>query len=68
MNTKILFGIAVITVLVFVLFAVPMLTITALNILFPVLAIPYTVWTWFAVTWLQFITIGAIAGASRNKK
>lgn len=30
----------------------PLLTIWALNTLFPVLAIPYTVWTWLAVIFL----------------
>jgi hypothetical protein len=46
--TKLLtvFGlIAMITVLVI---AGPLLLIWALNTLFPVLAIPYTVWTWLA--------------------
>ena len=32
----------------------PLVTIWALNTLFPVLAIPYTLWTWLAV-----IAIGA---------
>lgn len=27
----------------------PVLTIWALNVLFPVLAIPYTIWSWLAV-------------------
>lgn len=36
--------------LIVVLLAVgPLLTIWALNTLFPVLAIPYTFWTWLAV-------------------
>jgi hypothetical protein len=30
----------------------PLLTIWALNTLFPVLAIPYTIWTWLAVIFL----------------
>jgi hypothetical protein len=30
----------------------PLLTIWALNTLFPVLAIPYTFWTWLAVVFL----------------
>lgn len=30
----------------------PLLTIWALNTLFPVLAIPYTFWTWLAVIFL----------------
>lgn len=41
-----------ITAIAFVLFLVvigPILTIWALNTLFPVLAIPYTIESWFAV-------------------
>lgn len=30
----------------------PLLTIWALNTLFPILAIPYTFWTWLAVIFL----------------
>jgi hypothetical protein len=45
-NVIALFGlIAMIAVLVI---AGPLLLIWALNTLFPVLAIPYTVWTWLA--------------------
>lgn len=41
-----------ITAIAFILFLVvigPVLTIWALNTLFPVVAIPYTIETWFAV-------------------
>lgn len=37
----------------------PLISIWALNTLFPVLAIPYTIATWFSVFWL-FGGIGAI--------
>jgi tryptophan-rich sensory protein len=43
---------AFITILLLVVFLIvigPIITIWALNTLFPVLAIPYTVWTWLAV-------------------
>jgi len=44
-----LFGVVGIVALVVVLIlAGPLLIIWALNTLFPVLAIPYTVWTWLA--------------------
>lgn len=38
--------------IVFLIVVGPLLTIWALNTLFPVLAIPYTVWTWLAVIFL----------------
>jgi hypothetical protein len=41
-------AIGVIALVVLLLIAGPLLTIWALNTLFPVLAIEYTVWTWLA--------------------
>jgi hypothetical protein len=41
-----------IALIVFLIVVGPLLTIWALNTLFPVLAIPYTVWTWLAVIFL----------------
>ncbi len=35
--------------IIFLVLLGPILVIWALNTLFPVLAIPYTIWTWFAV-------------------
>lgn len=43
---KIVMGLALIIVMIAI---GPVLTIWALNTLFPVLAIPYTIGTWFAV-------------------
>ena len=44
-----IFTIVIAAVLVVILIAAgPLLTIWALNTLFPALAIPYTVWTWLA--------------------
>jgi hypothetical protein len=44
-----LFGVVGIVVLIVVLIlAGPLLIIWALNTLFPLLAIPYTIWTWLA--------------------
>lgn len=44
-----LFGIVGVVLLIVVLIvAGPLLILWALNTLFPVLAIPYTVWTWLA--------------------
>jgi hypothetical protein len=40
----------------------PLLTIWSLNVLFPVLAIPYTLATWFAVIWL----FGALRGSAKH--
>lgn len=42
----------VILVVIALLIAGPLLTIWALNTLFPMLAIPYTFWTWLAVVLL----------------
>jgi hypothetical protein len=45
-----LFNIVLAIILVVVLLAIgPLLVIWSLNTLFPVLAIPYTVWTWAAI-------------------
>jgi hypothetical protein len=41
-----------IALVVFLIVVGPLLTIWALNTLFPVLAIPYTIWTWLAVIFL----------------
>lgn len=46
---KVLTVIAVIAVIVFLIIIGPIITIWALNTLFPVLVIPYTVETWLAV-------------------
>lgn len=43
---QVIFWVAVIVALIII---GPLLTIWALNTLFPVLAIEYTVWTWLAV-------------------
>ncbi len=47
--TKLLTVLAVAALVIVLLAAGPLLVIWALNTLFPVLAIPYTVWTWLAV-------------------
>ncbi len=41
--------IIVIAVVIFLIAVGPLLTIWSLNTLFPVLAIPYDIWTWLAV-------------------
>ena len=51
--------IVVITLVVALILAGPLLLIWALNTLFPVLAIPYTVWTWLAA-----LILGATVGPS----
>ena len=38
----------IVALILFLILVGPLLTIWALNTLFPVLAIPYTVWTWLA--------------------
>ena len=46
---KVLAVIAAIALVAFLVIIGPILTIWALNTLFPVVAIPYTIETWFAV-------------------
>ena len=46
---KVLAVIAAIVLIVFLVVIGPILTIWSLNTLFPVLVIPYTIETWFAV-------------------
>jgi hypothetical protein len=46
--TKLLTVFGLIAMIVVLVIAGPLLLIWALNTLFPVLAIPYTVWTWLA--------------------
>ena len=36
----------------------PLITIWALNTLFPSLAIPLTIWTYLAVVWLHTVAVG----------
>ena len=52
---KVLALIAAIALIVFLVIIGPVLTIWALNTLFPVVAIPYTIETWFAV-----VIVGAL--------
>lgn len=52
-----------ILVLVFLIIVGPILTIWSLNTLFPVLAIPYTIWTWFAM-----VILGAALKSNVNVK
>jgi hypothetical protein len=48
-------------ILVIVLFLVgPLLTLLALNTLFPTLAIPYTFGTWLATLWVMFVIKGKV--------
>ncbi len=54
-------GIAVL--ILFLITLGPLLTIWALNTLFPVLAIPYTVWTWAAA-----LILGTLIGPSVKVK
>ena len=59
-----LLKIIVVGVLIVALIAIgPLLTIWALNTLFPVLAIPYTVWTWAAA-----LILGTLIGPSVKVK
>lgn len=50
-------GIAV-PIVIALIAAIPFITIWALNTLFPVLAIPYNLYTWLAATWVQMLLFG----------
>lgn len=59
-----IFGLIVLVTLVVALIALgPLLLIWALNTLFPVLAIPYTIWTWLAA-----LVLGATVGPNVRVK
>jgi hypothetical protein len=55
--------IGMIALIVVVVVAGPLLLIWALNTLFPVLAIPYTVWTWLAA-----LILGATVSTTKVKR
>ena len=57
----------ILTLLAIIIGFGPLLSIWSLNTLFPVLAIPYTLSTWFAVLWL-FGGIGSIINSMRRSK
>ena len=46
--SKLITAVGLIALVVALIIAGPLLLIWALNTLFPVLAIPYTIWTWLA--------------------
>ena len=56
-----IFGIG--ALILFLVLIGPLLTIWALNTLFPVLAIPYTIWTWAAA-----LILGSLIGPSVRVK
>lgn len=43
--------------IIFLIIVGPLITIWSLNTLFPVLAIPYTIWTWLATVCLFAATV-----------
>ena len=55
--------IGMIPLIVIVVVAGPLLLIWALNTLFPVLAIPYTIWTWLAA-----LILGATVSTTKVKR
>jgi hypothetical protein len=55
--------IGMIALIVIVVVAGPLLLIWALNTLFPVVAIPYTVWTWLAA-----LILGATVSSTKVKR
>jgi len=61
--TDFLSGTAILVLVIALLCIGPFLTIWTLNTLFPVLAIPFTFWTWLAGLWVNWVVFG-----SRNTK
>ena len=57
--------IAILLLVVFLIVIGPILTIWALNTLFPVLAIPYDIWTWLA-TVILFAAVRANVTVKRK--
>jgi hypothetical protein len=55
--------IGMIVLILIIVVAGPLLLIWALNTLFPVLAIPYTVWTWLAA-----LILGATVSTTKVKR
>lgn len=55
--------IGMIALILIIVVAGPLLLIWALNTLFPVLAIPYTVWTWLAA-----LILGATVSTTKVKR
>ena len=59
MMGKVLLFVGVVALVVFLVALGPLLILWSLNTLFPVLAIPYTIWTWLAA-----LILGAIVSPS----
>lgn len=55
---EILLVVALIVFIVGIIIFFPLATIWALNTLFPLLAIPYSVYTWLATAILQIVVVG----------
>ena len=62
-----LYTLAAIGLLVIILvFVSPLLTIWALNTIFPTLAIPTNVWTWLAVAWIHVVIGGGFVSYKKK--
>jgi hypothetical protein len=55
----------IVTMLALLLLA-PLLTIWSLNIMFPVLAIPYNFFTWVAALWLGAVLSGGLVARKKD--
>jgi hypothetical protein len=53
-------------VLILLLVLAPLLTIWSLNVLFPVLAIPYNFFTWVAALWLGAVLSGGLVARRKD--
>lgn len=62
-NTAII--ILAVAAVIFLIIVGPLITIWSLNTLFPVLAIPYTIWTWLATVFL-FAAVRANVSVKRK--
>jgi cellulose synthase/poly-beta-1,6-N-acetylglucosamine synthase-like glycosyltransferase len=58
--------ILLIILLLTIVFFAPFITIWSMNTLFA-LTIPYTFWTWVAMSWLSLVTFGGVIHASKKR-
>jgi tryptophan-rich sensory protein len=65
MMTKFITVVGAIVLIIVLIIIGPLITIWSLNTLFPVLAIPYTIWTWLATVFL-FAAVRANVSVKRK--
>jgi len=64
-NRNVAMIILAVTAVIFLIIVGPLITIWSLNTLFPILAIPYNIWTWLATVFL-FAAVRANVSVKRK--